>query len=232
MRKFLHIALLLAVAAAFCSCGPRQIPRDKMVDIFCDMFMADQQVRQVPELSRQTDSMLVYEAVFNKYGYDTDDFLSTLRSELRDPERFSKIAEEASKRLQSEADALDKVIDHLNWLAGYTTEGTIPVDSILGAFAPDTLDGRLRFTMDSSWSGSRYRMKSVRDDSLKRISDSLKFVADSLKAQADSLEVPADSLEEESVYRPLPRILPSARRPLREMKPVMVEEMEEIPEKE
>ena len=85
MRKFLHIILVAAVAV---SClGPRVIPRDKLAQIYYDMFMADQQLREIPSLRQQADTMLVYEAVFNRYGYDTDDYLHSVRYYLKDPER-------------------------------------------------------------------------------------------------------------------------------------------------
>ena len=97
MRKYLHIILLAVVVSA---CGPRIIPRDKMVDIYYDMFMADQQVRENRDLQHQADTMLVYEAVFNRYGYDTDDYLNSLQYYLKDPERFSQVRQAVVERLQ------------------------------------------------------------------------------------------------------------------------------------
>ena len=96
MRKLLHIVVLLAVVAVSCR-GPRVIPKDDLTDIYYDMFLLDQQIRDDADLRKQADTTLVYEAVFNKYGYDTDDYLHTLRQYLKDPERFSRVLEEKLK---------------------------------------------------------------------------------------------------------------------------------------
>ena len=93
MRKALHIAALLLVAVTLSCRGPRLIPRDKMEAIYYDMFMADQQIRNDMALRRQADTMLVYEAVFNRYGYDTDDYLYSVQTYLKDPERTLTDAE-------------------------------------------------------------------------------------------------------------------------------------------
>ena len=87
MKRFLHIVLVLLLAAA-CK-GPRVIPKDTLADIYTDMFIADQKVRDLGIPRVQMDTMLVYEAVFEKYGYDTDDYLHTVRYYLKDPERFA-----------------------------------------------------------------------------------------------------------------------------------------------
>ena len=77
MKRYLHIVLVLLVMA---SCrGPRVIPKDTLTDIYVDMLMADQFVREENISRKQLDTMLVYEAVFNKYGYDTDDYLNSVR---------------------------------------------------------------------------------------------------------------------------------------------------------
>ena len=95
MKRILHIVLVLVTVAA-CQ-GPRVIPKDTLTDIYVDMFLADQQVREEGLSHNQMDTLLVYEAVFNKYGYDTDDYQYSVRHYLRDPERFAKIFEEVTK---------------------------------------------------------------------------------------------------------------------------------------
>ena len=69
MKKALHIVLLLVLATA---CGPRIISRGDMTDIMRDILLQDQQIKQDYSLRRQADTSLVYEAVFEKYGYNMD----------------------------------------------------------------------------------------------------------------------------------------------------------------
>ena len=79
MKRFLHIVLVLLLAVA-CR-GPRVIPKDTMTDIYTDMFLADQMVRDADIPRAQMDTMLLYEAVFEKYGYDTEDYLEPDRQQ-------------------------------------------------------------------------------------------------------------------------------------------------------
>ena len=166
MRRFLHIIFLLVAVAVSCR-GPRVIPRDKMADIYYDMFMADQQVRQEPLLREQADTMLVYEAVFNRYGYDTDDYLYSVREYLKDPERFAKILETVTGRLQGDAEAMDKVIEHLDWVNQYMGMKRPPLDSVRSGFCDDSLYvGLARVVRDSTRYGGWFRLVPVREDTL------------------------------------------------------------------
>lgn len=225
MRKFLHIILL---AAAVSACGPRVIPRDKMADIYYDMFMTDQLLREDLDLRRQADTMLVYEAVFNRYGYDTDDYLHSLRHYLRDPERFAQVLQQVSDRLQKDAESLVPVIEHLEWVSRFNDmEGDFPLDSILNCFRTDTTDGRTYFVMDPLWLGPRFRMVSVPADTAgKAGADSLAAPADSLPSPADSL-VGKDSVVVQERLEPLP--LPHPLRPRSEVADE-VAEVEEVEE--
>lgn len=195
MRKYLHIlALLVAVFVVSCK-GPRVIPRDQMVDIYCDMLLADQQIRENNVLRNRADTMLVYEAVFNRYGYDTDDYLYSVRQYLGDPERFAKILEDVSEKLQSEASALEKEIGYLDWMDRFLGMKRPPLDSILAPFSKDSLYlGLPRVVRDSSRYAAWFRLVPAREDTLSVMNDTLTSPADSLAASADSLKVTVDSV--------------------------------------
>ncbi|MBQ9193175.1 MAG: DUF4296 domain-containing protein [Bacteroidales bacterium] len=182
MRKALHIVVLLAALALVSCRGPRMIPKDDLTDIYYDMFLLDQQIREDTDLRRQADTTLVYEAVFNKYGYDTDDYLYSLQTYLKDPERFARVLEDVSKRFQDQAAALDKEISRLDRLAGLLKVKQAPVDSILSIFGRDSVYvGLPRVLRDSSRYGAWFRLTGVRADSLMVPADSLK--ADSLAVE-------------------------------------------------
>ena len=167
MKRFCHIALLLMVVAVAACRGPRVIPRDKMVDIYCDMFMADQQVRSEGHSTKEMDTLLVYEAVFEKYGYDTDDYIHSLRHYLKDPERFAKVFEEAAERLQGQANALEPIIRHQDWVAQRMGAKRPRIDSVLAPFSKDSVYvGLARVARDSSRYPAWFRLVGVRKDSL------------------------------------------------------------------
>ena len=216
MKRVLHIVLVLLVAA---SCrGPRVIPKDTLTDIYVDMLMADQMVREENIPRKQMDTTLVYEAVFNKYGYDTDDYLYSVRNYLKDPERFAKIFEEVSKRLKGEVEALDKIIEHEEWLAEKLGAKRPQIDSILAPFSKNIYMGLSRAERDTSRYAAWFRLVAAQEDTLMVPVDSVKAVADSLKAEADSLakdsvKVDLPALDKPEEPLPLPEDEP---RPLRE----------------
>lgn len=152
--------------AASCH-GPRVIPRDKMADIYYEMFLVDQQVREDPDLRRQADTMLVYEGVFNRYGYDTDDYLHSVRYYLKDPERYSKILEEVVDRFKGDSETLEKLIEHIDWVDKYMGMYRPPVDSLLAGFCDDSLYvGLPRTVRDSTRYGGWFRLVPAREDTL------------------------------------------------------------------
>jgi hypothetical protein len=189
MKRFLHIVLVIVLAAA-CR-GPRIIPKDTLTDIYVDMLMADQFVREENIPRKQLDSMLVYEAVFNKYGYDTDDYMNSVRYYLKDPERFSKIFEEVAKRLEGEANALEKIIERQERLAQRAVATNPRLDSLLALFSEENMyRGLARFVRDTSRYPIGFHMVPVREDTLM-------IPADSLKAKTDTVAVEMPDEEEE-----------------------------------
>ena len=190
MRKSLHIILFVLAVAISCQ-GPRVIPRDKMADIYYDMFMADQQIREDKTLRDQADTTLVYEAVFNRYGYDTDDYLNSVRHYLKDPERFSKLMQTVAERLEADAEALGKVVEQMDWVKKYMGIKRPSMDSLLTVFGEEgSYRGLAIVRRDSSRYGGWFRLVPVREDTLMVPVDTLKAPADTLKAPADTLPVP------------------------------------------
>ena len=159
--------------AAACQ-GPRVIPKDTLTDIFVDMFLADQMVRDENIPPVRMDTLLVYEAVFEKYGYDTDDYLYTLRKSLRDPERFAKVLEEVANRLEVEVEDLNEIIERQNTLA--VNQGKHPpVLSILAPFSKESFYAGLpRVERDTSRFGAWFRLVAVQEDTLMIPVDSVK----------------------------------------------------------
>lgn len=148
MRKVLHIALAVLLVAA---CGPHRIPRDDMEDILYRMLVQDQQLKQDMQLRKQADTSLVYEGIFEAYGFTTDDFLYSLEYYLEEPARMEKVMEKVADRLGAEAKVLQKEIDLDNWRAKmlriYKMEPDTtwpkppvrPVDTLLVRMGKDTV---------------------------------------------------------------------------------------------
>ena len=189
MKRFLHIVLVLLVAVA-CR-GPRVIPKDTMTDIYTDMFLADQMVRDADIPRAQMDTMLLYEAVFEKYGYDTEDYLYSLRFYLKDPERFGKVFENVAKRLEGEVEALKKIVELRNRIASKRDADYPLVDSLLSPFSKESVFvGLARVERDTSRYPAWFRLVAVHEDTLMVSVDSLAALRgrDSLSKEKPSPE--------------------------------------------
>ena len=195
MKRILHIVLAL-VAAAACE-GPRVIPKDTLTDIYEEMFLADQLVRERGIPSAQLDTLLVYEAIFNKYGYNTDDYLRSVRHYLKDPERFAKVFEEVARRLDEEVKSLDKLIEHNIQLAEKRAEAHPLLDSLLAPFSKDAVfAGQARVERDSSRYPAWFRLVAVQEDTLMLSVDTLEARRARKEARLDSLTIKPLSVEE------------------------------------
>ncbi len=151
-----HIVLLLLVLLCLASCrGGRRIPRGKMQSIFYEMFLQDQLVRNDPSLRREADTSLVYEGIFEKYGYDTDDYLYSLQYYIQEPERLAKIMDGVARRFDAEANRTSQQIRFLSWkekmmgiwLQQPDTLGPVvpppPADSLFARISRDTIHLRI-----------------------------------------------------------------------------------------
>ena len=187
MKRVLHIVLVLLAAVA-CR-GPRVIPKDTLTDIYTDMFLADQMVRDENVPRVRMDTLLLYEAVFQKYGYDTDDYLNSVRFYLKDPERFAKVFESVAKRLEGEIDVLEKIVEHREWVASKLDAEHPRLDSILAPFSKESVYvGLARVARDTSRYPAWFRLVAAHEDTLMISVDSLaaRAAKDSLKAEASS----------------------------------------------
>ena len=183
-------ALLLTCLLCSCSGRPRIIPRSTMTDIYADMYLADQWLADHGSERRKVDTMLFYDPIFRHYGYSFEDYDASLQYYLKDPEKFSRIFRDASKKLRNGGDLYRRKVEEQELIRAFN-------ESIKGYrsqdFEMDTLLWRTPFK-DSLLQ----RLDSLRRDSLLR--DSL--LRDSLRLDAlrlDSLR--RDSLRLDSLAR-------------------------------
>lgn len=87
------------------------IPEEEMGNIYHDLFLLDRYLSDDPDSRFQTDSMFVYESVFEKYGYSSDEFLDALDQYFRHPEDLLEIMENVQARMKTEYDQITAEID-------------------------------------------------------------------------------------------------------------------------
>lgn len=125
MRKALSyiVAFVFSFAAVIsCGRGEKVIPKDDLSEIYAEMFLMDQWIFSHPEARRSADTSFVYEPIFEKYGYTSDDFRTSMDYYLKDPDKFARILKETSliledrlKELRQEKDmltSLDRIAEN------------------------------------------------------------------------------------------------------------------------
>lgn len=92
MKRFFQIAVL---SIALISCTKEGIiPRSEMKAILTQMYESDQVVIGNQDIRGMADSLFVYEAIFNSFGYTSEDYFNSLNYYLSDPRDFSKMFSE------------------------------------------------------------------------------------------------------------------------------------------
>ena len=207
MRRGLHIFVaILAAGVLIVSCSrAKVIPRRTFVKIYADMFLADEWVKDNPGLRRQVDTSLIYEPIFNAYGYTTDDYLKSVEHYMGDTERYARMLKKAGDILDAKGNSIRRLEESINLRDERLREIGRRREQMMAKFSPDSVwkggylvqvDSNLevffiRRPSDTIFIGPGFIIDTVAVDSLKL--DSLKV--DSLKV--DSLKV--DSLKAESV---------------------------------
>lgn len=113
LRKTCIILLtLLTAALVLASCRPRGvIPKDDMARIYYDMYMTDEAVKSDRIFRRMSDTLRVYEPVFNKYGYSFEDYIRSVDYYLQELEEFQEIFEETKLMLEKREARLKAILE-------------------------------------------------------------------------------------------------------------------------
>ncbi|MGM9737044.1 MAG: DUF4296 domain-containing protein [Candidatus Cryptobacteroides sp.] len=108
MKRLPHIVMAIAAALTVFSCGERGkvIPRDDLADIYAEMFLADQWLRDNYAESKIADTSLVYAPILENHGYKAIDYVTSVNHYMEDPESFGKILEDVKDILQKRIDEL------------------------------------------------------------------------------------------------------------------------------
>lgn len=107
VRCILTLAVILACVCA-CSNKGKVIPRSKLAHIYADMVLVDSWLYEsTMEVRMKADTMSIYEPVFRKYGFSTEDYSASVSYYLNDPERFARILKKSESLLRAEMKELE-----------------------------------------------------------------------------------------------------------------------------
>ena len=87
------------------------IPSEELSRIIGEMYLADQYVQENPRYRMQADSTALYEAIFRKYGYNTEMYRNSLAYYLQKGNAYKKINIRARDLLSERKNALDEILN-------------------------------------------------------------------------------------------------------------------------
>lgn len=103
-KFFLLLLLWLPLLNA---CTGKRIPRDDMHLILRDMYMIDMLIEDTPEINKLADSTWVYPQIYDKYGYNTDEFIFTINYYMGRPDRFRSLLNQIKREMLEERNTLN-----------------------------------------------------------------------------------------------------------------------------
>ena len=108
IKRILPI-LLLTVLLGLASCQKKNvIPDDTLADIFHDAFLVNAYIN---DEHLNIDSLVVYEPIFNRYGYTAKDVIYTVGNfSRRKSARLGTVVEQAISRIEKESKIYDKKV--------------------------------------------------------------------------------------------------------------------------
>ena len=120
-------AAMLLLAFAGCRKGPKIIPQKDFGNLYADLLLADQWVKQHPGQRQTADTTLVYAEVLRRHGYTKEQVVASMKYYLRDPLRYKRAMDVAVARLEkhyNETEAELTVRNNIkNYLFRYRPKG-------------------------------------------------------------------------------------------------------------
>jgi len=121
-----RIIYILVLPILLYSCSNRSIPQKKLPRIIAEIYLADKyagdMLRKPSAVSM--DSIRIYEAVFNKYGYTSEDYKRTIDKYISRPKKLKIYFESAKSILEEQKNSIQgKLSEYMQ------------LDSLIGVYA-------------------------------------------------------------------------------------------------
>ena len=115
MNRKIYISALLLFFLCPLTCTiscmrAKYIPEETMSDIYYEMYITDQLIRKDRKKKKESDTLLVYEPIFERFGYTSDDYRKSVNHYLLEPEKFEKIFRKTQAKLELRKKQLEDII--------------------------------------------------------------------------------------------------------------------------
>ena len=154
MKRLLRITASAALVLLLAACARHKIiPDDKLAQIFHDAFLTN---AYIGSENVRTDSLRIYEPIFARYGYTTDDVHYTIGNfSKRKSARLGDVVERAIEMLEKEGKIYNQevaVLDTIDNVARRTFTRTVLADSLIRVASlrePGEYNLSLKYLVDS-----------------------------------------------------------------------------------
>lgn len=108
-----HILVFLILLPALLSCAGkvRRIPERTFAKITRDMLLADAWLGRHPEANQAADTTYLYDAVFENYGYSFEDYDSTVRYYMANPDKYVQVTDLVKELVEKKIASLESERD-------------------------------------------------------------------------------------------------------------------------
>lgn len=96
-----YIGIIISLLMIYSCSKPGIISKKTMSEIYYDIYITDQNILNNPPLRGIPDTILVYEPIFNKYGYTFTEYSNSVKYYLQRPDQFLLIFEKTKKMLEN-----------------------------------------------------------------------------------------------------------------------------------
>ncbi len=107
--KTICTAVVLGICAACSHTGGPAINEKEMSGIISDIYLVDQWAKVDNKVSMRADTTLIYNAVFMKYGYTFEQYMSSMEYYVRNWKKYLRILDGAYKILIAGAQEADEL---------------------------------------------------------------------------------------------------------------------------
>lgn len=108
--KHIRYSLILITAILF-SCSDDLIPQKDMPAIIAEIYMADRYVTSDYKLVLKADTIKIYDAVFNKYGYTSEQYVKTINHYISRPVKLKEFYSKAREILVEQEQEISAFLD-------------------------------------------------------------------------------------------------------------------------
>ena len=144
MKRLIRTALAVVTLLCTAACARHTIiPDDELAQIFHDAFLTN---AYIGSQNVRIDSLNIYEPIFARYGYTTEDVQYTIGNfSKRKSARLGDVVELAIDRLEEEGKRYDRevaILDTIDNVARRTFTRTVLSDSLIRVRSPCSRTGR------------------------------------------------------------------------------------------